>query len=124
MWISAFTVCIGGQPRCPPSCRIEWGDDTIDPALVLNARGLGGRADGDVGHGEILATDYTDWTDWGKTEEEFGKIRVISEIRGCLLADDAAPLEGGGAEVDQECQAQAGGGDVVVGLGFMSRMEV
>jgi hypothetical protein len=31
---------IAGQPRCPPSCPIEWGDDTIDPALLPNARGV------------------------------------------------------------------------------------
>jgi hypothetical protein len=36
---SSDPIC-QGQPRCPPCCRIERTDHTIDRALLPNAQGL------------------------------------------------------------------------------------
>ena len=49
----------------------------------------------------------------GEGREKISEISEICGLCGGILADDALPLEGGGAEVDKQCQAQAGGGDTL-----------
>jgi hypothetical protein len=82
----------GGQPRCPPSCRIEWG---VIPSIRRCCQMHGGQVVARMamsGMGGRLATDFTDWTDWGRQRKKPEK--SVKSVKHLHVSRDGASVRG------------------------------